>query len=77
MKRTHLLQRGKARVAQILCMVVLAACALTCQADPLVDGKKAGQEQHTHSPWNSLEIFLIYIKYFSISKNFKSQLISK
>jgi hypothetical protein len=45
MKRTHLLQRGTARVAQILCLVLLVAGALTSQADPLVDGKKAGQEQ--------------------------------
>jgi hypothetical protein len=45
MKRTHLLQRGKARVAQILCVVVMATCALSSQADPLVDGKKAAPEQ--------------------------------
>jgi hypothetical protein len=42
MKRTHLLQRGKARVAQILCVLVMTTCALTSQADPLVDGQKAG-----------------------------------
>jgi hypothetical protein len=45
MKRTHLLQRGKARVVQILCVVVMTTCALASQADPLVDGKKAGQVQ--------------------------------
>ena len=45
MKRTKLLQRGKTMVAQILCMGVLVAGALTSQADPLADGKQAGQEQ--------------------------------
>jgi hypothetical protein len=43
MKRTHLLQRGKARVAQILCMMVLVAYPLTSQADPLAVGTRAGQ----------------------------------
>jgi hypothetical protein len=45
MKRTKLLQRGKTRVAQILCMVVLVAGALTSQAGPLADGKQVRQEQ--------------------------------
>jgi hypothetical protein len=45
MQRTHLMQRGKARIAQILCLLALLTAPLTSQGEPLTVGNKAVQEQ--------------------------------